>query len=176
MFRRLLTAALLVACGLVALPAPAVTNQVIEAGQTLTLKEDLVLTGDDVLEIKGTADKRCAIVGNGHRIRSKGKWTGSVRIRHCDVRGLGAPAKLTDDKSRIAAECPAIDLTIAGKGSLVVEHCVFDESAGVHVTNDGNSTTTFRDNTIKENTLARADKDIRTDPSDNFPKQGQGIG
>src|SRR5262245_57560140 len=114
MYRRLPTAALLTACGLVALlPTPAVTDPTVEAGQTLTLKEDLVLSGDDVLEIKGTAEKRCKLVGNGHRIRSKGQWTGSVRIRHCDVSKLGAPAKLTDDKSRIAAEFPALDLTAA---------------------------------------------------------------
>jgi hypothetical protein len=76
------------------------------------------------------------------------------------VRQLGAPAKLNNDGSRIAAEFPALDLTITGKGTLVVEHCVFDESAAVHVRNDGASTTTFRANTIRENTLARADKDL----------------
>lgn len=162
MYRRSTTAAFLAACALVALsPAPAaVTGPLVEAGQTLTLKEDLVLTGDDVLEVKGTSEKRCTIVGNGFRIRTKGNWTGSVRIRHCDVRGLGAPAKLTEDKSRIAAEFPALDLTVAGKGTVVIEHCVFDESAAVHVQNDGESTTTFRANVINENTLARADKDI----------------
>src|SRR5262249_25376178 len=137
----------------------------IEAGQTLTLKEDLVLSSGDVLEIKGTADKRCTIVGNGHRIRTSCKWDGSVRIRHCDIRKLGAPPKLTDDKTRIAKEYPAIDLAIERKGSLVIENCVFDECAGVHVTNNGNSTTTFRGNTIKENTLARADKDINKSSS-----------
>src|SRR5262249_6770914 len=89
-----------------------------------------------------------------------GTWSGSVRIRHCDVHQLGAPARMTDDNSRIAAEFPALELTISGKGTLVVEHCVFDESAAVHVQNDGESTTTFRANTIRENTLARADKDI----------------
>jgi hypothetical protein len=161
MIRRLPPAALLAVCGLLALlPASAGKDRVIEAGQTMMLKEDLVLSGSDVLEIKGTTDKRCTIVGNGHCIRSACKWGGSVRIRHCDIRKLGAPPKLTDDKTRIAEEFPAIDVMILHKGSLVVENCVFDECAGVHVTNDGNSTTTFRGNTIKENTLARADKDV----------------
>src|SRR5262249_53866700 len=73
---------------------------------------------------------------------------------------LGAPAKLTKDGRRIAVEFPAIDLTVSGKGALVVEHCVFDGSAAVHVQNDGHSTTTFRANTVLENTLARADKDV----------------
>jgi hypothetical protein len=142
------------------LPAPAFADQVVEAGQTLALKTDLVLTGTDSLDIKGTPGARCTLTGNGHRIRSRGKWTGFVRIRHCDVRRLGAAATLTKDGHRIAAEFPALELTITGKGSLTVEHCVFDESAAVHVHTDGESTVTFRGNTILESTLARADKDV----------------
>ncbi len=142
------------------LSPPAVAQKTVKAGQTLALKEDLVLTGEESLEIKGAPGRRCVLLGNGHRIRSKGKWTGSVRIRHCDVRRLGAPPQFTKDGRRIAVEFPAVDLTITGKGALVVEHCVFDGSAAVHVQNDGHSTTTFRANTILENTLARADKDI----------------
>jgi hypothetical protein len=161
MRRRFLLAIFLTAGSLLAmLPAPAVADHTVEAGQTLTLKEDLVLTGAESLDIKGTPDRRCVLIGNGHRIRTKGPWTGSVRIRHCDVRGLGAPPRLTADGRRIAAEFPAVDLTISGKGRLIVEHCVFDESAAVHVRNDGQSTTTFRRNTIRDNTLARADKDV----------------
>jgi hypothetical protein len=160
MNRRTLFATLLTA-GLTALwPSPAVADHTVEAGETLALKEDLVLTGEECLDIKGTAERRCTLLGNGHRIRSRGAWTGSVRIRHCDLRQLGEPAKLTEDGNRIGAEFPALDLTISGKGALVVEHCVFDESSAVHVQNDGESTTTFRANTVRENTLARADKDV----------------
>lgn len=150
-----------IACSLVAIwPTVAIAGHTVEAGQTLDLKEDLILTGDDSLEINGAYDRRCTLIGNGHRIRSKGAWTGSVLIRHCDIRGLGAPATLTDNGNRIAAEFPAFDLTITGKGSLVIEHCVLDESAAIHVQNDGESTATFRFNTIRENTLARANKDV----------------
>jgi hypothetical protein len=141
-------------------PATVLADHVVESGQTLSLKEDLVLTGTDSLEVKGTPAARCTIVGNGHRIRSSGKWTGFVRIRHCDVRRLGAAATLSRDRRRIAAEFPALDLTIGGKGSLVVEYCFFDESAAVQVYANGESTVSFRGNTILENTLARADKDI----------------
>src|SRR5262245_39977168 len=112
---------LLAAC-LLAGPA-ASKSHVVEAGEALALKEDLVLSGKDTLDIRGTPEKRCTIIGNGHSIRSQGDWTGSVRIRHCDIRGLGAPARLTEDSRRIAAEFPAIRLAISGKGSLVVEHC-----------------------------------------------------
>ena len=37
--------------------------------ETLTLTEDLVLSGEGVLDIQGTAEKPCTIAGNGHRIR-----------------------------------------------------------------------------------------------------------
>jgi hypothetical protein len=155
------TVPLLAAALLAALPpAPALATHTVAAGGTLVLKEDLVLTGKDVLDIKGTPDRRCTLVGNGHRIRSEGAWTGSVRIRHCDVRRLGGPPRLSADGSRIAAELPALDLTASGKAEVVVEHCDLDECAAVHVRNGGESTTHFRHNTIRESTLARADKDL----------------
>jgi hypothetical protein len=161
MDRRLPPVLFLSVCALAALlPLPATADHTVEAGETLALKEDLVLNGEDSLEIKGTPTRRCTLLGNGHRIRSTARWTGSVRIRHCDIRRVGAPAVLTDDGTRIATEFPALDLTISGKGALVVENCVFDESAAVHVRNEGESTTTFRANTLRANTLARADKDV----------------
>src|SRR5262245_48451717 len=100
MTQRIFIALFLSAVGLVALPPSAVADQVVEAGQTLALKEDLVLSGDESLDIKGTAERRCTLLGNGHRIRTKAPWTGSVRIRHCDVRKLGAAARMSDDNSR----------------------------------------------------------------------------
>jgi hypothetical protein len=147
-------------CGEAIFLSRAIADHVVPAGQTLSLKDDLILTGDDSLDIQGTPDRRCKLEGNGYRIVSKGAWTGSVRIRHCDVFQLGAAAQLAADGSKIVAEFPALDLTIAGQGSLVVEHSVFDACAAIHVRNDGESTTTFRFNTIQENTLARADKDV----------------
>lgn len=141
-------------------PTAAAEDRTVEAGQTLTLTEDVVLTGNASLEIKGTADRRCTLVGNEHRIITKGKWTGVVRIRYCDIHGLGAAPKLNDNGSRIAAEFPAFDLVIADKGQLTVEHCDFDACAAIHVQNDGESSMTFRNNIIRANTLAHADKDL----------------
>jgi hypothetical protein len=46
---------------------------VVEAGQTYTLHEDVILDGDAVLEVRRTPEKPCALVGNRHRIRSGGK-------------------------------------------------------------------------------------------------------
>src|SRR4051794_16021294 len=133
------------AAGLLALATAgaAVADHVVQVGQTLTLTEDLVLSGNESLEIKGTPDRRCTLAGNGHGIRSKGEWTGSIRIRYCELHQLGAPAKLTADGRRIAAEFSALDLTISGRGGLVVEHCVFDACAAVHLQTDGESSATI---------------------------------
>jgi hypothetical protein len=71
MNRRLPPALFLAACGFAAmLPTPAAADHTtVGAGQTLALTEDLVLTGDDVLDVKGTADRCSTLFGNGHRIR-----------------------------------------------------------------------------------------------------------
>ncbi len=138
----------------------AFADRKIEPGATLELTEDVVLSGNEQFEINGTADQRCTLIGNGRAIRTKGEWTGAIRIRNCDIRGLGAAPKLFPDKIGVAAEFPAIDVTIGGKGELAVENSLFDASGGVHVQNDGESRTIFRGNTILENTLAKANKDV----------------
>jgi hypothetical protein len=140
-------------------PTSAATH-VVEAGKTHTLMEDLVLTGDDVLEVKGTAEKPCTIVGNNHRIHSEGKWSGSVKITHCTLRKLGARAKSPDDQQRLGTETHAFDLKAAGKGSITIEHCTFDESSSVQIQNDERSATSFRNNTVLDNSLVAIDKDI----------------
>jgi hypothetical protein len=133
---------------------------VVESGETRTLKEDLVLKGDDSLEIRGTAEKRCTVVGDGHVIRTEGKWTGSVKITHCSLQKLGAPPKFTDDNSRVAREFPALDLKASGKGRIVIEHSSFEESSSIHVQTDDESSAVFRGNTIPENAIVGIDKDI----------------
>jgi hypothetical protein len=146
-------------------------THVLEPGQTLNLKEDLVLTGDAVLDVRGTPEMRCTIAGNNHQIRSDGKWTGSVKIRHCTLQKLGGQPRLTDDGQRLAREFPALDLKIAGAGSIVIEHCSFDESSSVHVQTDGKSTAVFRGNTIPENSIVAIDKDIGKS-ADSFVARG----
>lgn len=156
--RRVLSLAAL--CPLLFASAAAAADHVVEAGQTLALKNDLVLEGNDTLDIKGTPDQRCTLQGNGFRIRTADKWTGSLTIRHCDIRKLGAAAKLADDGSCIAAEYPALDVKARGAAAVVLEHCLFEESSSVHLQNDGDSTAALRHNTFSENTLVRVDKDV----------------
>src|SRR6516165_4050573 len=71
---------------------------VVEAGQTHTLHEDVILNGDAVLEVRGTPEKPCVLAGNRHRIRSAGKWAGSLKITHCTIRNLGGLPRRAADK------------------------------------------------------------------------------
>src|SRR5579872_1751189 len=86
------------ACCLLIVPAlvASAASIVVEAGQTHTLNEDLVLSGPDTLEIKGTADRPCTLVGNRHRVRSGTNWTGSLTITHCTIKDLGGLQKRSD--------------------------------------------------------------------------------
>jgi hypothetical protein len=126
--------------------ALAAGDTVLEAGQTLTLTEDLVLSGSSSLEVRGTADRRCAIVGNGHAIRSDGKWTGRLKITECDVHGLGAP------------KVHAIDLKAEDRGEIALDRCTFDGSSSISLRSDGASEARVTNCVILENSTALVDK------------------
>src|SRR6516225_4550210 len=97
-------------------------SRTLKAGENLPVSEDFVLSGDDVLEIHGTPEKRCRIDGNGHTIKTSGKWTGRIKITHCDFRGLGSASK------------PVLDVTSHGEGDkIVIEHCEFHACGAIHV-------------------------------------------
>src|SRR5262249_19140791 len=105
------------AIGAVLLGVPAgapAASRTLQAGENLPVSEDFVLSGDDVLETHGTPEKRCRIDGNGHTIKTSGKWTGRIKITHCDFRGLGSASK------------PVLDVNSHGEGEkIVIEHCEF---------------------------------------------------
>jgi hypothetical protein len=133
---------------------------IVEAGQTYTLREDVILDGDDVLEVRGTPEKPCVLAGNRHRIRSGAKWAGSLKITHCTIRDLGSlPRRTPEDRVQGPGE-PAFDLKVAGKGSIVIEHCTLDACSALHLRTDGDSTVSFRHNTVLENTVIAISKDI----------------
>ena len=141
--RRSVASALMSGCclGLLAVPATA-ASRTLKAGQVLGVSEDLVLTGDDVLDIQGTADKPCRLDGNGQQIRARGDWKGSVRIVYCEFRSLGS------------AKLPALDLSAAGDGDrIVIEHSSFHACGAVHLANEGTSATVFRHNTLHATTM-----------------------
>jgi hypothetical protein len=126
--------------------ALAAGDTVVEAGQTLTLTEDLVLSGTSSLEVRGTADQRCVIIGNGHAIRSDGKWTGRLKITECDVRGLGAP------------KIHAIDIKAEEHAEILLDRCTFDGSSSFALRTDGASEARVTTCVIFETSTALVDK------------------
>jgi hypothetical protein len=156
------TALLLILCALLA-PSPAAAQnapRVIEAGQTHVLNDDLVLDGGDVLQFDGTPEKPCALIGNGHLIRSGPRWTGSLTMTHTTIRDLGGLPRRTPDGLVGGPGAPALDLKLGGKGSVRIEHCTLDACSAIRLHTDGASTAHFRNNTILENSTVAISKDI----------------
>lgn len=131
-------------------------DRVVRAGETLTLAADLLLGAGDSLEIQGTADKPCAIVGNGHAIRSAEKWTGRIRMTHAEIRGLGAGATIEGDK--LTRERPAFDVRAAGEAEIAIEHCTFDSSSSLVLRLDGASRARIAGNLVRENSVVPVSK------------------
>jgi hypothetical protein len=147
-------AAALVGC-LCLLPGQAAAaSRTLKAGQVMAISEDVVLTGDDVLDVEGTADKPCRLDANAQQIRARADWRGHIRIVHCEFRSLGS------------AKLPALDLTAAGDGDqIVIEHSSFHACGAIHLANDGTSATVFRHNTL----LATSMVPVTNLPADSPP-------
>ena len=130
-------------CLCLLLPGPGRTaSRTLKAGEVLGVSEDLVLSGDDVLEVRGTAERPCRLDGNGGQVRSLPGWRGHVKVAHCEFRGLGSARKA------------ALDLTAAGAGDrIVVEHSVFHACGAVHLANEGSAATVFRHNTLHASSM-----------------------
>jgi hypothetical protein len=126
----------------------------------LDLDSDLVLTGDDVLEL---TLEPCVVHGNGFSIRSEPPWHGHVWLKNCLLRGLGSE------------ENPSIDLSMDEGAWTKVEGCTFDGSGRVRVQNDADSTTDFVGNTILDNALL-AEPPLRDDAEPIFLAEGEGDG
>lgn len=145
----------------VAMPIDASAGPIIvEAGQTHSLADDLVLDRDDVLEIRGTLEKPCLLVGERHGIRSGSQWTGTIKITHCVIRNLGGLPKRGADGKVTGPGASAIDLRVAGNGGVTVEDCTFDGCSAIRLVTDERSTAIFRNNTILENSAVAISKDI----------------
>jgi hypothetical protein len=121
-------------------------DTVLEAGKTLTLAEDLVLSDGDALEVRGTPEQPCAIVGNGHRIRSQEKWSGRVKIRSCELRGLGTET------------LHALELKAAGKAEIALDRCTFDGSGSLWIRSDDAAEVRILNCVSLENSLVAVDK------------------
>jgi hypothetical protein len=126
--------------------ALAAGDTVLEAGKTLALNEDLVLSGADSLDVRGTREARCTIDGNGHSIRTTEKWTGKIRITACDLRGLGGP------------KASAIEVRGAGSSETVLDGCVFDACSPLSIRTDEAAAARILNCTILENSTVAVDK------------------
>jgi hypothetical protein len=126
--------------------ALAAGDTILEAGRTLDLKEDLVLRGPDVLEVRGTPERRCTIVGNGFSLRSAEKWTGRLKLDACDVRGLGAPG------------IHAIDLKAAGRAEIAIDRCTFEASSSIALRTDDASDARVTNCLVREDATVVVDK------------------
>lgn len=109
------------------------------------LSGDIVLSGDQTLELGADDAGACRIVGNGHGIRSVGSWSGHLVLRDCTIVGLGS------------ASTEAIALDMHGSGFTTIERSTFDASGQVHLRNYDDSTTTFRNNVILDNSVVHLD-------------------
>jgi len=137
------------------------TTRTVAAGETLSLDSDLLLSSADVLEINGTAEMPCTLVGNGHQLKTKGGWTGRVKATYCTFRQLGKPQAVIKVPNPGAwpgfkiedPDVPAFVMTGEGKAEWTFEHCTFDQCSFLAFTANGESTLTFRHNTVLENAI-----------------------
>jgi hypothetical protein len=130
------------------------TKKVVNADKTWTLTEDLVLTGADSLEVNGTKEKPCTIIGSGRQIKTAGEsWTGHIIMRYCTVRDLGTAAK------------PAMVLSQHGKSSVDIRYSTFDASSNIELVTNDASDVTYSHNTVLENALYPADMDPSSPPA-----------
>lgn len=108
----------------------------------LGVSEHLVLSGDDVLEVRGTKEKPCRIDANGQQIKTTSDWRGWIKVNHCEFRGLGS------------AKLAALDLAAYGAGDkIVIENSAFHACGAIHLANNDNSGTIFRNNIVHANSM-----------------------
>lgn len=133
------------------------TATVVEAGQTFRMNEDLVLSGGDTLEVKGTSERPCKIAGNHHRIRTSGEWTGRVRITHCEIGELGDLVTFSPE-GRIVSQAHALDLSASNAAQVSVESSTFRGSSSINLRLDGTSEARFVNNVCLEDSIVHVDK------------------
>ncbi len=134
-------------------------STVVKAGETLTLTEDLVLAGDDSFEVNGTPERRSAIVGNRHRIRTSGEWTGRVKIAGCDLKDVGDLTTFTKE-GKFATQTHALDLTAVKEAEVAIERSTFSACSSIQLRLEGRSTARFVGNTSLENSIVWVDKAV----------------
>lgn len=134
-------------------------STVVKAGETLALSEDLVLSGEDTLEVRGTPELRSVLEGRRFRIRTSGAWTGRVRISHADLRELGDRATFTPE-GRVSSQKHALDLAASKDAEVAIDHSTFGACSSVQLRLDGQSSARFTDNLCREDSIVSVDKAV----------------
>jgi hypothetical protein len=119
------------------------TPVTIAAGQTYTLSANLVLSGADTLDAKGTVQSPCVIAGNGHAIVAN-NLTGHVKIENCVLQGLGGTQETT----------PALGLTAQGTADVTITGSTFDACGSIRLHMQDTATATFDNNLLKDTGIA----------------------
>ena len=82
---------LVIGLGLLRPAASFAASKSLKPGQILGVSEDIVLSGDDVLEVHGTAERPCRLDANGQQIRTHGDWQRPDQGRALRVPRSGQP-------------------------------------------------------------------------------------
>ena len=109
-------------------------------GQVVELTADVVLAGASGYELRGTADARIRLNGNGHRIVSSSGASGSLTLQFVDAFDLGPPDSLGQS---------AIDVTTTG--AITIEDSRFDSSSTVRLGPAGSPAASLRRNLYRSN-------------------------
>src|SRR5262249_496263 len=130
-------------CLILLVPASGMAaSRTLGPGQVLAVSGDLILSGDDVLVVNGTAEKPCRIDANAQQIRTPPAWQGPITLNHCEFRSLGT------------AKLPGLDIVAHGKGDkIVIENSEFIACGAVHLSNQDESGTIFRNNILRASSM-----------------------
>lgn len=146
------------------LVAPA--DIIVPAGGTLSLSADIVLDGSQSLLVEGTAAQPCAIIGNGHSIRSTTAWTGTLSIAHTMAAGLGTPSAV-DSYGAVA-----FDLHASGPANVTVTDSTFSACNQFTLDVAGSAAVSICRNTWQADCLWWVDKDAYYGPQGPIDQNG----
>jgi len=65
-------------------------SKTLKAGEVMGMGENFILSGDDFLDVQGSAEKPCRIDANCQQIKTTADWRGWIKVRHCEFRSLGS--------------------------------------------------------------------------------------
>lgn len=116
-------------------PVPIVVEETPKHGKTVTLSEDLSLSGTQDLDWQDAT-----IIGKGYKIRAAAGWKGKVLIKNSFVTGLGSYTS------------PGIDVS-SGGGSVNIEDSIFDGTGAVFVRTSGEAGIAIKRNEFRASNL-----------------------